>query len=265
MLDYHIHSHFSEDCDTPMENTIKKAIELGFKEICFTDHIDYDYPHEDWTFEFDLKEYDKEIKAMQEKYGDQLAIKKGVEIGIQPHLIKRYEKMMSEESFDFVICSMHATEGKEMHYGTFFEGKTVEEAFEIYYKEILSCIKEFKEFSVLGHIDLVKRYAKEKSKDDFHDILREIFEEIIPAGKGIELNTSGYRYGLEAGMPSADILKLYKDCGGEVITIGSDSHVTDTLGFQFQTGLALLKEIGFNYVASFTDGEPEFHAIDRFL
>lgn len=260
-----MHSDFSADCETRMEDTIEKAITLGLKEICFTDHIDYDYPDKDWIFEFDLKAYDKKIKEVQAKYADKIQIKKGVEIGVQPHVLNQYRKLMKEEDFDFVICSMHATEKKDLHSGKFFEEKTVEEAYEIYYQEILSCIKEFKEFSVLGHLDLVKRYTKKQSKNDFHDIMKEIFQEIIPAGKGIELNTSGARYGLGTGLPSFDILKLYRESGGEIITIGSDSHVPETLAYNFTDGLKQIKEAGFKYVASFTDNKPRFHLIDEML
>ncbi|MCM3740494.1 histidinol-phosphatase HisJ family protein [Oceanobacillus luteolus] len=263
MFDYHMHSNFSADCETPMEKTVERAIELGLKEICFTDHIDYDYPDKDWIFEFDLKDYDKKIKEVQERYRNQIRIKKGVEIGLQPHILQRYEDMMEQEQFDFVICSLHATEKKDLHFGEFFEGKTVDEAYEIYYTELLTCVRDFKEFSVLGHLDLVKRYTKEKSKNNFHHIIKEIFAEIIPAGKGIEVNTSGYRYGLESGMPSLDILKLYKDCGGEIITLGSDSHVVDTLAVEFPLAIAHLKEAGFKYICTFTDGKPEFHYIDN--
>src|SRR5690606_18166190 len=165
MFDYHMHSNFSADCETPMEKTVERAIELGLKEICFTDHIDYDYPDKDWIFEFDLKDYDKKIKEVQERYRNQIRIKKGVEIGLQPHILQRYEDMMEQEQFDFVICSLHATEKKDLHFGEFFEGKTVDEAYEIYYTELLTCVRDFKEFSVLGHLDLVKRYTKEKSKN----------------------------------------------------------------------------------------------------
>lgn len=265
MFDYHIHSDFSADCDTPMEETIEKAISLGLEEICFTDHIDYDYPDKDWVFEFDLNEYGKKIKKVQTKYRDKIIIKKGIEFGLQPHLLDRYKQLMRKENFDFVICSMHAVEGKDLHSGEFFAGKTVEETYEVYYKELLSCIKEYKDFSILGHLDLVKRYTKEKSRDNFHDITREIFKEIIPAGKGIELNTSGYRYGLESGMPSLDILQLYKECGGEIITIGSDSHSSETLAYQFGRSLEQIQAAGFEYIASFTEGEPEFHKIDRIM
>jgi len=265
MFDYHIHSDFSADCDTPMEVTIERAIELGLKEICFTEHIDYDYPDKDWIFEFDLNKYDRKIKEVQQKYEEQITIKKGVEIGLQPHLLGRYEELMKMETFDFVICSMHSTERKDLHSGDFFKEKTVNEAYRVYYEELFDCIKQYKDFSILGHVDLVKRYTEEKSNLDFHEIISEIFKETIPNGKGIELNTSGFRYGLESGMPSSDILKLYNEMGGEIITLGSDSHTETTLAYQFKESLALLKSIGFNYIATFKNKEPVFHPIEDLL
>ena len=40
--DYHMHSSFSTDGKSTMEQMVKKSIELGLEEICFTDHVDYD-------------------------------------------------------------------------------------------------------------------------------------------------------------------------------------------------------------------------------
>jgi len=265
MFDYHMHSDFSADCETPMEDTIESAIEKGLSEICFTEHIDYEYPDPTIDFDLDIPAYAAKIKAVQEQYKGRITIKKGVEIGVQPYLLKRYEETLAQEPFDFIICSMHTTEKKDLHSGDFFKGKTVEEAYEMYYRELLECVQAFDQFSVLGHVDLVKRYTKEKSRLDFHDILTEIFQTIIPRGQGIELNTSGYRYGLDGGMPSADILKLYKACGGEILTIGSDSHVAETVAYQFKPSLQLLKEIGFKYIATFSERKPTFHSIEQLV
>lgn len=233
------------------------------KGICFTEHIDYEYPDDSIIFEFDLKAYDQEIKRLQDKYKTEIQIHKGVEIGVQPHILQLYETLMDEERFDFVICSMHTTDRKSLHYKEIFEGRTVEEAFELYYTEFLSCIKNFKRFNVLGHVDLIKRYTDQPSKLLFHDVMTEIFNEIIPYGKGIELNTSGVRYGLSHALPSEDVLKLYKACGGEIITLGSDAHRETDLAFQFNESLELLASIGFKYVTTFENQQPIFHKIDE--
>lgn len=265
MFDYHMHSNFSADCTTSMEKMVDSAIDKGLKEICFTEHIDYKYPDDSIVFEFDLRAYDTEIKRLQEIYEGQIRIQKGVEIGVQPHILHKYEELLDKETFDFIICSMHTTEKKSLHYKEIFIGRTTEEAFEIYYEELLDCVKRFKQFNVLGHVDLVKRYADEPSSNLFHDKLKAIFNEIIPAGKGIELNTSGVRYGLSHAMPSNDVLELYKLCGGEIITLGSDAHRVTEIAFQFRESLELLESIGFNYIATFDHQKPVFHPIRQLI
>lgn len=265
MFDYHMHSDFSEDCSTPMEHTIDKAIEKGFKEICFTEHLDYDYPDPDFTFDLDTAAYEEKVRDMQQKYDGRISIKKGIEIGIQPHLFDRYHKLLNEETFDFIICSLHASDRKDLHNGDFFKGRTPKEAYQYYYEDLLYCVERFDRFNVLGHLDLVKRYQKLDVDENFHEIIGEIFKTIIPKGKGIEVNTSGFRYGLNSAMPSRDILELYYDLGGEIITIGSDAHKPEHVGLRFDDVLKQLQSIGFKYVATFQNEEPTFHEIDKLL
>ncbi|WBX80748.1 histidinol-phosphatase HisJ family protein [Virgibacillus salarius] len=262
MFDYHIHSNFSADCDTPMEETIEAALKKGLKEVCFTEHIDEDYPDPTIHFELDLPAYEKKIKEMQCLYKERINIKKGLEIGVQPHLLDNCKQMIQEETFDFIICSMHTTSGMDLHSGAFFQGKTVDEAYQAYYQELLDCITHFKDFQVLGHIDLIKRYTQtRKNEHSFLNLIEEIFQEIIPEGKGIEINTSGFRYGLNSAMPSKDILKLYKECGGEIITIGSDSHQASTVGYGLAEAIELLRSLGFSYITTFKGKQPVFHHI----
>lgn len=261
MFDYHMHSSFSADCEIDMEDMVKGAIAKGLVEICFTEHIDYEYPDENFVFDFDKRKYSGRIADLQHKYEGQIILKKGVEIGVQPHILKQYDVLLEKESFDFVICSMHTVDQKGLHYGEIFEGRTVEQASQMYYDELLYCVKNFNSYSILGHIDLIKRYAPELVANDFHDVLRDIFNTIIPAGKGIELNTSGVRYGLPNALPSDDVLKLYKQCGGEIITLGSDAHKPEDIAFQFMESRELLKSLGFNYVTTFNERKPVFHSI----
>src|SRR5699024_899163 len=111
------------------------------------------------------------------------------------------------------------------------------------------------------HIYLVKRDKKLDVDENFHDIIGEIFKTIIPKGKGIEVNTSGFAYGLGSAMPSRDILELYYDLGGKVITIGSDAHKAEHVGHRFDEILTMLQDIGFEYLATFAEEEPTFHKI----
>lgn len=264
-IDYHMHSDFSADCETPMEETVKMAIEKGLTEICFTEHVDYDYPDPTIDFSLDTTSYHEKIKEMQAKYTGLIQVKKGVEIGVEPHLLSRYEKLIQEETFDFIICSEHTTNRQDLHGGALFQDRSVKEAYELYYQELLECVTQFDSYSILGHLDLIKRYQTPDPKVDFTDIITEIFKTIIPKGKGIEVNTSGYSYGLDHHMPSEDILRLYKACGGEIITIGSDAHEKEHVGRHFTEVVHLLQEIGFHYLCTFTEQKPTFHSIKQFL
>jgi len=262
MFDYHMHSTFSADCETPMEETVKSAIEKGLKEICFTEHIDYEYPDKSIVFDIDIPAYTKEIESLQEKYKAHIQIKKGVEIGVQPHLLNQYKRLLDREYFDFIICSMHTTNKQDLHSGQFFNERHPEAAYQLYYEELLYCVTHFDEYNILGHLDLVKRYKALDSNENFHDIIRDIFKTIIPKGKGIEVNASGFGYGLGTAMPSEDILQLYYDCGGEIITLGSDAHEARHVAFNFKQIIEQLESIGFKYIATYSNRKPTFHKIN---
>ena len=92
--DYHVHSHFSEDTDFPMELEIQKAIKLGMDELCFTEHSDYDVPT---VVNCDYDAYFEEMEKMKDKYKGQITLKTGIEFGIQTHTTKAYEETFRQK------------------------------------------------------------------------------------------------------------------------------------------------------------------------
>lgn len=262
IADYHTHSNFSSDSDTPLEENIKKAVSLGLKEIACTDHIDYDYPDPEYPFLFEYEPYIKEIDRLKKKYTE-IKIKTGVEIGIQPHVIDKINNLVSNNYFDFVIASTHvAQDGLDLCANEFFEGKSKHQAFTDYFEEVLSNVKNYDFFNVYGHIDFINRYGsyEDKTMDyyEFKSLTDEILKTIISKGKGIEINTSGYRYGLGHPHPQFELIKRYKELGGEIITVGSDAHKPEQITFKFDKAYEMLKEAGFKYITLFTDRKPEF-------
>ena len=138
--------------------------------------------------------------------------------------------------------------------------KTQKEFNERYYNEILNFIKKYKDYSILGHLDVIRRYDKtyypfEKVKD----IIAEILKIVIADGKGIEVNTSSFRYKIPDFMPSENILKLYKDLGGEIITVGSDSHDILHLGSNFDKAREELIKLGYKHFYTFDKMKPIVH------
>ena len=96
---------------------------------------------------------------------------------------------------------------------------------------------------------------------EVRDLIAEILKLAIADGKGIELNTSSWHYGLKDTTPSKEILKLYRDLGGRIITVGSDGHTTKYLGDHIPDGYRILKETGYKEICTFEHMEPVFHPL----
>ncbi|MBM7614860.1 histidinol-phosphatase HisJ family protein [Alkaliphilus hydrothermalis] len=268
MFDYHVHTTFSPDAKSPMEEVIKSGIEKNLKEICFTDHIDYDWDGKGNDIRFDFDSYFKTIDGFKEKYKDRISIKQGVEFGLQPHLIEKYQAVSRKYDFDFILCSVHSLRKEDLYQGVFFEGRPQQEAYNIYFEELAQVVDAYEDYSVLGHLDVIKRYGGYDvilPLEHYHDFLVPLLKKIIHLGKGLELNTSGIRYNLGDFHPSLDILKIYRNLGGEIVTTGADSHQAHQVAYDFPHALEALSSIGFKYVCTFDKMKPAFHSIEKLL
>jgi len=255
MYDFHLHSDYSMDSKSPMEKMVYSAIEKNLKSICFTDHIDLEATSQKIDFQFRIEDYFREIKKVKYKYINNIEILSGVEIGMQPHLKVKYDNIIENNPFDFVIMSIHGVNGKSIAIDRLFEKTSPKEVLDLYYNEMYKCVKIFDNFDVLGHLDYVDRYISNPDNlpdyKMYYDIITEILKIVIEKGKGVELNTAGLRHGLSYPNPKPSILKLYKDLGGEIITIGSDAHSPEYLGYNYKLGEKLLKELGFKHIYLF--------------
>lgn len=267
IADYHVHTEFSDDSTEPMENIIHKAIDMNIAEICFTDHVDYgikadhdEKPKEGQLFNVDYPEYFKKIAELKKTYQGRIAIKAGLEFGMQTHTIEKFKKIFDTYDLDFVILSCHQVRDKEFYSFDFQKGKTPDEYNAEYYQEIYNCVCQYKNYSVIGHLDMIQRYNDslypfEKSKE----IISKILARTIADDKGIEVNTSSFRYGLKDLTPSREILKLYYELGGKTITIGSDCHKAEDIGDHIPYVKQELRKIGFAHFCTFDKMQPFFH------
>ena len=279
--DYHVHTEFSDDSVFALEDVCALAIERGIDEICITDHVDYDV-RPDWdeyrrdpscakifegkpSINVDYERYFPAIEAARERFAPTLAVKTGMEFGVQSHTAERFHALFEQhaDAWDFIILSIHQVGNEEFWNGTFQKGRTQDEYNMQYYEEMLRVVQRFDDWSVLGHLDLIKRYdaAGPWPDENARDIVAEIMKEAIRRGKGIELNTSSIRYGLSDLTPSEDILRLYRDLGGRILSIGSDSHKPEHLGAHIPMMRERLQAIGFTEFCTFDHMEPVFHRL----
>jgi len=264
LSDFHLHSHYSADSETLPEDVIETAIKLGMKCICFTEHNDFEFPknHDNFDFTLDTKAYFNELNTLKEKYSSRIDVRIGLEAGLEICFEDRINNLINNNSFDFVIGSSHLINRLDPYYPEFFENRTEKECFEEYFINILDNVKTFDNFDVYGHLDYIVRYPDTKDKyysySAFGDIIDEILRTIIYKGKGIEVNSGGLRCGLTFPNPHPDIIKRYKELGGEILTIGSDAHTTEYIGKYFDRIEDIIKACGFEYYTIFKNRKPEF-------
>lgn len=265
LTDCHLHSSFSGDSDTPMEEMIQKGISLGLKEMCFTEHQDFEFVYPDNEpkdiFEVNTDSYLYDLLKLREKYSDQIEVSFGIEIGMQTQLSRKLAAYVKEHEFDFVIASSHLCNGKDPYYKEFFEGRDEAEAYHEYFKYVYDCIYGFRNFDVYGHLDYVLRYGPNKNAnfryEDYQEDIDKILKLLIQNDKGIEVNSSGFEYGLDEPHPCRAIIKRYKELGGEIITVGSDAHEPSHVASNFDKVREILLDCGFEYYTVFQGRIPQ--------
>lgn len=262
LWDTHMHSQFSGDSSSPLDSMINASIERGLAGICFTDHLDIDYPDDPDLFLLDLPNYYASVMANQKMYAGRLPVLFGIELGLQPHLAALHQDILSQYPFDFVIGSSHVVHGMDPYFPKFYEGRDEKAAYREYFESILENLDAFHDFDVYGHIDYVVRYGPTRNENydwtEYEEIINEILKKLIQLGKGIEINTGGFKYGLGHPNPTEAIIRRYRELGGEIITLGADAHSTEQVGFDFEKLPHILKDAGFEYYTIFRQRKPEF-------
>lgn len=268
--DMHVHSRFSSDSSESLEAIIKTAISKNYNAIYFTDHHDIDFPvhpsEPSMDFQLDFENYIKRISELKTKYNNQIDVRFGVEQGICPETAEKIATISNQYPFDFIIGSSHLTslEKGDPYYPEYYEGRSSIEAYREYFESEVENVKKTDAFDVYGHLDYAVRYCPDSNFHyDFHDyqdIFEVLLKKLIENGKGIEINTSGIQ---KIGYPHPHIeaLKLYKEFGGEIITVGSDAHKKDQIGYGFDLAEDILTSLGFRYYTVFKQRKPIFEKL----
>lgn len=262
-VDYHHHSKFSFDGKDCLADICKAATEKNIAEICFTEHFDVD-PKDVSYGVLNYAAYHEMIEECRKKYGDRLKLKRGLEIG-EPHLkmyVDDLKRELSAMDLDFIIGSVHNLNSVKLRLT--MPGKTAKQIYTDYFAEIMQMVQTA-DIDVIGHLDLMKRYAfSEYGNYDFNafkEKITEILQMAIKRNIGIELNTSGLRNSVGEIYPKREVVQLYKDLGGEIITIGSDSHSCQDTFSGCEVGYAMLRELGYKYIYTFEKRKPIKHVL----
>lgn len=281
-IDCHTHTQFSVDSEADINDMIKRAIELGLAAYAITDHCECNfwYPKEHYSaeeavFAHDYFNYSRDfeasvsaVTALKERYADFNLIC-GIEMGQAMLDIEAAEKIANDKRLDFIIASVHQIKNEQDFYYIDYSNMTMNEIYDLlerYFVEIYELCK-WGNFDVIGHLTYCIRYMKMRNGINpnlsrFDDIIAESFRELITKEKGIEINTSGIRQGVGETFPSLKYIRLFRDLGGEIITVGSDAHNAADLGKNIAEGTEAARAAGFTRLCYFKKRRPYFINID---
>jgi len=263
----HVHSSISPDGADSLESVAKSAISKGLNGFCLTDHLDlFDtkvvgkaeslHSYERWLASYD------EIKKVRSQWGQDIEILHGMELSEPQWDPERARQIIQSNAVDFVLGSSHAVEGyTDFCLITFPDAAFCQNLMGLYFDENIRLAK-LGLMDSIAHVGYPQRYMSWQGFSinlmDYEEQLRALFTIMVQTGQGLEVNTSGLRQGTGCTFPNLPALKLYKELGGEIVTIGSDSHNAEHVGSHLKEAEALLKDAGFKYSAFFRERKAHF-------
>ena len=261
MFDFHMHSQVSFDGhDTGLAMALA-AKEQGLREICFTDHLDYDPLGKMGKLDFDTDAYNAEYDHLEVPG---LTIRRGMEFGMDRKNLARFQKDLQRRPFDFVLGSIHFVDDLDVYFEDFWRNKTIFQAERRCLEETLVCVELHNDFDVLAHLTYISKTRCHPAPrpvryEDHREVIDEILKVLVRKGKGLEINTSGVdRCG--DYLPPMEMVRRFRELGGEIVTIGSDAHRANRVGQYSFEACELLKDI-FGYVCTFENRQPVFHKL----
>ena len=261
MFDYHMHTIVSFDGHDRGLQMAQAAKNAGLKEICFTDHLDYDPLGKMGVLAFDTAAYNAEYDGLEVPG---LKIRRGMEFGMTVDNRAQFKKDLQRRPFDFVLGSIHFVDDLDVYFPEFWEGKTLFEAERRFLETTLDCVRLHDDFDVLAHLTYIAKATANPAPrpvpfGEHREIVDEILKVLAAKGKGMEINTSGVdRCG--GFLPTGDYLRRFRELGGEIVTIGSDAHTASRVGQYAFDACDILKDI-FGYVCTFEGRKPIFHKL----
>jgi len=279
LADMHTHSNASPDADRAAEIVLmaEKAEELGLAALTVTDHCECNY----WLPESETEypEYRKSDSIMfgsrdyairsiektfelKERYP---VLRVGTELGQMMQAPGIAAAVAGDERLDFILGSLHMSAGlPDFYYMEYnkMDSSEISRMLSDYFLEELECCRNA-DFDVLAHLTYPLRfiegdYGIKCDLAPFGEIIEEIFRALIDRGLGLEINTKGLRTKYGRPMPPQELLKLYRQLGGEIITLGSDAHSVKDIGLGLAECAEIASAAGFRYTAVYEKRKPRF-------
>lgn len=260
-VDLHTHTKYSFDSEAEPYEVCETALSKGIKVIALTDHYDVDCEDQGLKIDMDIAERRATIAELKERFSGNIEVIYGIELG-QPYSRPEFsESLVKDGGYEFVLGSVHNLKNvPDFYYIDYAKAETevIENLFSRMLDDALK-LAAIPYVHSVAHITYPIRYSaavgKELDLKKFYPKLEKVFYEIARTEKALEINTSTIRKGLGFAMPDADILSLYRECGGRYVTVGSDSHTASDVGADIEYAYKMMKKCGFDKVTVVKGGE----------
>lgn len=226
-IDYHLHTEYSYDSNLKADDLINKAISLNYDAIAITEHLDL-LPYELSRFGLPaFHKYFKNIAALKEKYASApLRISGGLEIGDFQRVRSFADDLLAQFKPELILGAVHFLTD-HTNVAMPLKQPLSKAQIDEYYRHNLELVSQC-QIRVLAHLGVYKRYYSD-TPDESHceDILRDIFQVMIDRQIALEINFSSFRKPYARLLPEPGQIELYRSLGGNLFSIGSDSHQLD--------------------------------------
>ena len=253
MIDYHLHTPFCNHAVGGMEQYIQSAIDLGFREICFLDHLTIQDTEPGLSMTpGEVPYYYNAVQMLKQKYRNPIRIKAGLEIDFNPAYVNLFQDIIATYAFDVIATSLHFLGDMDIvsHRSAWRHGeKDADDVYNLYFQQFEKML-DYDYFDVICHIDLIKKFGRKPSRP-VEEKIDKILSIIKRNNLTVEVNTSGYNHPVGEIYPSPDILAKCRE--QEIsITLGSDAHHPAEIGQHYDKAFPLLLSSGYRCLATFT-------------
>lgn len=252
--DYHTHTHRCGHATGDPADYVAAARRLGLAGIGIADHIPL-LPEADPEISMalcDLPSYVEEVEEIKTRFPGYVLL--GIEADYRPHTISEVGSLLREHPFDYAIGSVH-------HLGDWgldderqiagYDDRDIDDIW-IQYFELVGEAAESGLFTILGHLDLVKKFGYRPTRGLDLELDR-LVQRIARSGVLVEINTAGLRKPVNEAYPTVQIL-CRLNSAGVAVTFGSDAHRPDDVGRDFAHALALARSAGYEEYAVLEPG-----------
>ncbi len=266
LYDLHTHSRFSQDGHPTIFQMCEAALKNGLTGLTVTDHFDLSYDPIGFPFYMEHEaQRREEFEEAREQFSGRLDLLWGLELGNPQYYPDIARQFLESRLFDFILGSVHFTpDGQDIYLIQYGDQAQIDEFFSVYLNELLHLI-EFGGFDSLAHLDYPLRVMRGKTEPcmrRYEEAVDRVLRSVIEKGLALEINTRGLMDWKNRTEPEEWVLRRFYELGGRMITIGSDAHKHEIVGFEIRQAAQIASRIGFEGMTVFRGRQPALIPFD---